>query len=525
MDVIRTDLVVVGAGAAGLLAAVAARRRGLEVLVVEASGLAGGSTATGDGRLWLPANHLMGKLGIADSVEVAADYLDAVLGSPSVTSTPERRAAYAETAGKLGRWLASSKLPLVAENQTADHDLEAPGARSGGRVVHCESFDRRVLGEWDEWLRSPEAAGRSGLRNRVIGATLTRHASRSSGEALAGELLHRAIGTGVEIWLDSRVVDLVESGDGIGGVVVRRNVQGSDAEVGIEVLAGRGVLLAGNGFEANQQLREEYLPLPTDAAWSASGSSDDGGLLALAIEHGAATGALDEAWWTPVLVTGGRAYPLDQARRAPHSLIVDSAGSRFFNEAGPDTDAGRALYDRSRGVRAIPSFLIMDSRHRREVPLGPWAAGAIHRSELDTGDVMKASTLNDLAQQLGIDRAGLIGTVVQFNAFARKGVDQDYHRGEVPGARRKANASLGKVEKSPFWAVRVYPGDLGTKGGVLVDADGRVLRPDGSVIAGLHACGGTAASLMGRTSPGPGAALGEALVGAFRAVLKLSEAA
>lgn len=522
MDTIQTDLVVVGAGAAGLLAAVAARRLGHEVLIVEASPLAGGATALGDGRLWLPANHLMGKLGVTDSTEEAAEYLHAILGAPTATSTLERRTAYVESAGKLGRWLASSKLPLVAVKDVPDYDLESPGAKPGGRVVHCEPFDRRVLGEWDESLRAPSPAGRQDVRTRVIGATLTRHASRGTGEALAGELLHRAVGTGVELWLDSEVVDLVTDADRITGVVVRRASQGSASGAATEVRATLGVLLAGGGFETDQSLREEYLPLPTDSSWSVSHGVGDGALLNLAVSHGAGTGALDEAWWTPVMVTGGQAYTLDVARAAAHSIIVDSAGSRFFDESGPDTDAGRALYDRSRGVRAIPSYLVMDNRHRREVALGPWPAGSVPRSAIESGDIVKASSLNDLAQQLGIDRAGLLGTVVEFNGFARKGVDLTYHRGETAG-RKKVNPSLGKLDKPPFWAVRVYPGDHGTKGGVLVDADGRALRPDGSAIEGLYACGGSAASLMGRTSPGPGAALGEALIGAFRSVLKLSE--
>jgi 3-oxosteroid 1-dehydrogenase len=520
METFRTDVVVVGGGAAGLLAAVAARRLGHEVLVVEAGPLLGGGTALSDGRIWLPGNHLMEKAGVGDSAIEAAEYLDAILGAPAAASSAERRAAFVETAPRLARWLTSSKLSLVVDADAADIHRQAPGAKPTGRVLRSQAFDRRALGEWASALHSANAAeGRSwnpfGRAGRV---------SRN-GEALAAALLHRAAGTGVEFWLDARVTDLVPDGNGIGGVVVSRRIHDTDTSAGITVLARAGVLLAAGGFEANQGLREEYLPLPTDAAWSASPLPGDGQAITLAAAHGAATAAMEEAWWTPVMVADGTARSLDAERAHPHSLIVDHTGSRFFDESAPADEAGRLLYERARGVGSIPFYLIVDNHYRREYPLGPWPAGSYPRSAIDAEELVKANGLPELAQALGIDRAGLLGTDVRFNGFARKGRDQDFERGErlatANGGRRR-NPSLGKVDKPPFWAVPVYPGDSGTKGGLLVNADAQVLRADGTPIAGLYACSGTAASLMGRTSPAPGASLGEALVGAFRAVLRLT---
>lgn len=525
MDTVRTDVVVVGAGAAGLLAAMAARRLGHDVLVVEASPLVGGATAIGDGRIWLPANHLMEKLGVGDSTVEAAEYLDGVLGPPSDTSTPERRAAYVETAPKLARWLASSRLPLLADRESADDLPQLPGAKPSGRVLRSQAFDRRVLGEWTNALRSAANPDDRPMSERVLGRFGPRHASRGSGEALAAELLHRAVGNGVELWLDSPVTELLADSGGVGGVVVRRVAQGSGVAAGVQVEARVGVILAGGGFEADQAMREENLPLPTDAAWTASGVGNDGSAIALAMAHGAATAGMDEAWWTPVILVDGVAHPLDEERSRPHGMIVDATGSRFLDEAAPAVQVGRQLYDRSHGVRAIPSYLVVDNRFRREYGLGPWPPGSNPRPALESGDLVKASTLNELAQKLEIDRAGLLGTAVRFNGFARKGRDLDFERGEglTPAGGRRRNPSLGKVDKPPFWAVRVYPGDLGTKGGLLVDADARVLRADGTAIPRLYACAGTAASMMGRTSPGPGAALGEALIGAFRAAVGLAE--
>jgi len=525
METVRTDVVVVGGGATGLLAAVAARRLGHEVLVLEATGELGGATAVGDGRMWLPANHLMEKLGVGDSAVEAAEYLDAVLGSTTEASTAERRAAYVDVAPRLARWLASSKLPLQVDKEASDDHPEASGAKPQGRVLRSQAFDRRVLGEWANSLRSTASPQPRPLSERVLGRLGPRHASRGAGEALTAELLHRAVGNGVELWLDSPATGLLTEDGSARGVVVRRLVHSSEAEAGVRVEARLGVILAGGGFEASQDLREENLPLPTDAAWSASGVANDGSVIGLAVAAGAATAGMTEAWWTPVMVADGVAYPLDEERSRPHGMIVDHTGSRFLDESGPAVQVGRQLYDRSHGVRAIPSYLVVDNRFRKEFGLGPWAAGTHPRQALETGDLVKANSLNELAQALGIDRAGLLGTTVRLNGFARKGRDLDFERGEGlvhAGGGRRRNPSLGRIDKPPFWAVKVYPGDVGTKGGLLVDADARVLRADGTAIPGLFACGGTAASMMGRTSPGPGAALGEALVGAFRAVLALT---
>lgn len=506
------DLVVVGAGAAGLLAAVAARRLGQQVLVVDTDELAGGSTSTCDGRIWLPANHLSAKLAVTDSAADAAEYLQALLGPATAASSLERRETYVRSAGKLARWLTSSNIGLVPERGLPDHFPDLPGAKTQGRVLHAQPMDRRVLGEWSDRLR-PLPEGRGPLA-RVLRRART---TQSAGEALTAQLLHRAAANGVEIWLDAPVLELLATDGAVTGVVARRD--------GNPVLVNATrVLLASGGFEHDQDLREEYLPLPTKTDWSLSASGNDGRLMGAAISLGAVTAGVEEAWWSPVMLVDEIAYSLEEVRGKPHSLIVDSIGDRFVDEAAPPNVAGRALYERSRGVRAVPSFLIIDNRHRQALELGPWAANNTPKKAIEAGDIIRAHTLNDLAQALGIDRAGLLGTVVRFNGFASKGRDQDFNRGQSrwdaamgePGKRR--NASLGKVDKPPFWAVRVYPGDAGTKGGLLIDAHSRVMRADGTAIDGLFACGGAAASIFKSTSPGPGAALGAALVEAFAAV-------
>lgn len=506
MAELDVDLLVVGGGAAGLLAAVAARRLGDRVLVIEETALAGGATLTGDGDLWLPGNQVGAKAG-EDTPEEASDYLDALLGEPAEVVSAERRAAFVRTAPKLAKWLASSNVPLHPVRSISDASPALPGARTHGRVLRVGPIDRRLLGDFEEAL-TPEA----GLLRTALSRLPLPRRTTGGGESLVAHLLHRATANGVEVWLNARATSLLTADDRVIGATVQR-------EDGPATVTAARVLLAAGGFGRSQTLREEYLPLPTDATWSIP-AGNDGTALALSSPLGAASAELDDAWWTPVMVTGDQAYPLSEALAEPHGMLVDAAGDRFIDETAPGHQVARAMYEYSRGVRAVPSWLVIDNRHRQGCQLGPWAPGSTPKQAIEDGDIVRATTLNDLALGTGIDRAGLLGSAVRFNGFAAKGNDLDFGRGELSrdakGKRR--NASLGKIDKQPFWAVRVYPGDTGTKGGLVVDANSRVLRTDGSAIAGLYACPGSAASIFTGAPPAPGAALAESLVAAFLAV-------
>ncbi|MDR1712318.1 MAG: FAD-dependent oxidoreductase [Propionibacteriaceae bacterium] len=522
MPQFETDLVIAGAGTAGLLAAVAARRLGFEVLVVERTAYAGGTTSGSRGAMWLPANDLAGKLGVNDSVPAALEYLNSVLGDTTDASTAARREGYITSAPKMVRWLLSSRLPLFVMRLPDYHPAEEGGLPQG-RVISTHHSDPKSLG--DNAARLRRAPARTARKLPPLGFLAPKASTTGTrGESLATELLRRACVNGVEIWFETAFAELTETAGRVTGVVVERGGER------VQVVARKAVLLACGGFEASQTLREEHLPLPTNAAWSLNEALNDGSALDPAMALGADTAAMGNAWWAPVIVANGVPYRIDRARQAPHSVIVDHAGDRFFSEAAGPAILGRYLYDRTRGVRSVPSFLIMDNKHRSSYELGPWKAGSTPRKAIDDGDIVRAGTLDELAQQLGIDRAGLIGTVVRFNGFAHKGVDEDFRRGESDwdrfglGGSKKKNYGLAKLDRSPYWAAKVYPGDTGTKGGLLIDADSRVLRADGSPIAGLYACPGAAASLMKGTSPGPGAGLGEALIAAYRAVLAIDGA-
>ncbi|KAF5715323.1 FAD binding domain-containing protein [Fusarium mundagurra] len=235
---------------------------------------------------------------------------------------------------------------------------------------------------------------------------------------------------------------------------------------------------------------------------------------------------MDDAWWGPSVidpVTGQRFFLLFE-RGLPHSIIVDSSGKRFMNEAESYTDAGQAMYRRNRDVAAIPAWIILDSNHRKRYLFTTMPPRFIPKSALKSGFIVKSNTLEDLANQIGVNPQDLNDTVQRFGDMARRGIDDDFGRGGnvydqfFADPKVKPNGSLGPIEKAPFYAVKVWPGDLGTKGGLLKDENAQVVGKSSKPIPGLYAAGNTTASVMGRCYPGPGSTLGPALTFSFIAV-------
>jgi 3-oxosteroid 1-dehydrogenase len=135
--------------------------------------------------------------------------------------------------------------------------------------------------------------------------------------------------------------------------------------------------------------------------------------------------------------------------------------------------------------------------------------------------VRRADTIEGLARQIGVPEAGLAETVRRFNSNAAQGVDPDFGRGQSAYNRclgdpgYKPNPALGPLDRAPFYAAEIFPGDVGTCGGLVTDEHARVLGAAGSPIPGLYATGNITATVMGRTYPGAGASIGNTMVFGF----------
>jgi 3-oxosteroid 1-dehydrogenase len=539
------DLVVVGSGAAGLAAALRAHDLGQSVLVLEAADRYGGSTAISGGVVWIPNNPQLPSRGIADSRDDALTYL---LEITRGRVPRERIEAYVDRSLDVFDWLQrDTHLILGSLEEYSDYYPEAPGGKPGGRSMEPEPFDATLLGDEFQHLQKPhpqsQILGKFGITAREAKSYLVpgvmgrlkllwrfvQYAARwwkrrgqprdpklFAGNALIGRLRLSMLERDLPLWRSSPVQGVVwEDGRAV-GVTVERDGQT------VRVAARHGVVLAAGGFERNQAMREQYMQQPVSIDWNAGNERNLGDAIKWGLEAGAAVDLMDQAWWTPVtrVPRSPKAWVLVVEKSLPGSLFVNGAAQRFTNEAGPYLDVGRAMYEGD----AVPvCWMIFDARYRYNYPVGPTAPGYAMPDKrlprrLREDFFTKAATLAELAAKCELDAAALQGTMDRYNRLCSEGEDTDYGRGKslsdqyYGDDRWSENPCLRALDQPPYYAIRIYPGDLGTKGGLVTDAGARVLRADGSAIPGLYAAGNTSASMMGETYPGAGGTIGPALV-------------
>ncbi len=542
------DVVVVGAGGAGMTAALAAAHRGLDVLLVEKSRWFGGSTARSGGGVWIPGNWALREAGQADDPAEAKRYLDAIVGD---SSPKTRRDTYIDRGPEVMDFLREhTPVRFTWVPQYSDYHPEQPGGRSAGRSVEPVPLDARFLGEELERLHPPYTKAPAnmivtqadyrkislGMRTLRGPLTMARVALRrmlamlrgrrmyAMGNAIAIGLRKGLLDAGVPVRYETELTGLVVEGGRVRGV----RVAGAGGEQ--EIRARRGVVLGSGGFEHNLELREKHLPSPTSTDWTTGAPANTGRGIEAGIAAGAGVALMEDAWWGPTIPLPRGPWFCLAERNLPGSILVNADGRRFMNEALPYVEAVHEIYrGQATGTSHVPAWLVLDQRYRNRylfAGLGPRQPfpGRWYRS----GVVHKGASLEELAESIGVPAANLRATVERFNGFARAGVDEDFHRGEsaydqyYSDPTVKPNPSLHRIDEAPFYAVKIVPGDLGTKGGLVTDEHARALRPDGSVIEGLYASGNASAAVMGHTYAGPGATIGPALVFGYLAAEDLA---
>ncbi|KAF1811262.1 3-ketosteroid dehydrogenase [Eremomyces bilateralis CBS 781.70] len=541
---VETDLLIIGSGGAAMTAALRAKHHGLSPLIVEKASRIGGTTGYSGGGLWIPNSGL--HPGVQDSIEEALKYMEALIGDAGPASTRERKLAFLENGPKMIGFLAGEGFRWVPTTGYPDYYPNLPGGMAGGRSIEGDRFDLNKLGSWKGKLSSNPRMATMPLHTfeaktlfralsslegmlmalkifgwRRLSSKLLGRAIVTMGGTLAGQLLHINLEKNTPIWTDSPMKRLtVENGKVTGATVEHDGAL-------VHVKAKKGVILAAGGFARNAKMRQKYQEAPITADWTVVPPNNDmGDAITAAIDIGAATALMDDSWWGPVIVNPmtGQSNWTQYERALPYSIIVDKGGRRFTNEAQSYTTFCHDMYERNRTTPAIPAYMIVDARFRKRYILAGISPGKLSEETLESGFVTQADTLESLAKKLDIDAAGLLDTVKHFNTMAVAGVDEDYERGGSAYNRFfgdpavKPNPNLGTIEKGPFSAVKIHPGDLGTKGGVLTDEWARALRDDGGVIEGLYAVGNSSASVMGREYAGAGSTLGPAMTFAYVAV-------
>lgn len=534
MEDLLKRVIVVGSGSAALTAALAAKESGLEPLVIESMNLIGGSSAMSGGGAWIPNNPLMLRAGTFDSYENARKYMDVTIGDVGPASSDERRETYLREGPKMVEWLEKLGVCFHYGKGYADYYPELPGGSPTGRLVEPEPFDLKKLGDWKDRLnislpipvytldgvqialsfRSFSAFLNTAnvIGVRTMGSMLMGKKLAGIGGALIGHLLYQLLQRSVPIWTDCSLLELIHEKGQVKGVVVEK--EGKRLEI-----RAKAVILAAGGFPHNLEMRQKYHPHPITTDWTVANPGNKGDAILAGMAVGAETALMDDAWWGPCFIDHkGKSNFMIWERSFPYSIIVDKSGKRFMNESASYVDCGHWQYERNKQVPAIPAYLIFDQHHHKYYPFGVGLPGAEPKEYFESGMMTRADTLAELAQKIGVDPRGLDETVARFNGFARNGKDEDFHRGDsaydrvYSDPRIKPNPNLAPLTRAPFYAVKVWPGDLGTKGGLLTDEHARVLDKKGKPIAGLYAAGNSSASVMGRTYPGPGSTIGPAMV-------------
>jgi 3-oxosteroid 1-dehydrogenase len=543
------DVIVVGAGAAGLSAAITAAASGLKTVIIEKSPYWGGSTSRSGGGVWIPNNSVLRRDGVDDTMAKAREYVHAIIGEHAPA---ERIDTYIDRGPEaLDFLMKHAPLDLEWVKNYSDYYPEAPGGRLAGRSVEPRPFDARALGDDLKtlhpqytkaplnmvvlqsdyrWLNTGLRHWRGPVRMAKVGSRFFWARSRGKkliamGAALAAELLLGVRQLGVPLRLNTGLTDLLTEDGRVVGVIAE-----SDGAT-YPIHARHGVILACGGFENNPEMRRKYQREPIGSDWTTGAPSNTGDGINAGLKIGASVALMDDAWWGPTIpLPRGPWFALSE-RAVPGTFMVNERGQRFMNESLPYVEAVHQMYGGEYGQgdgpgENVPAWLIMDQTCRnRYLFAGINARQPLPKKWFDSGVVVKAGTIRELAEKIGLPADALAQTTERFNGFARSGVDADFGRGTsgydhyYGDITNKPNPSLGALTKAPFYAVKMVPGDLGTKGGLETDSAGRALRADGSVIEGLYAAGNTSAPVMGHTYAGPGATIGPALVFGYLAAL------
>ncbi len=538
------DLLVVGSGT-GMASALAAHELGLSVLIVEKSSYVGGSTARSGGALWLPACPVLRDDGANDTAERAATYLDAVVAG----SAPRQRSTgflthVSATVDMLRR---TTPLRFFWARDYSDYHPEEPGGSAAGRTCECHPFDTAKLGEYRtrlqpgvmeasvpvpttgadyRWMNLVFRVPRKGIptfAKRVtqgVGGLLVGRRYAAGGQGLAAGLFAGVLRAGIPVWTDTTLARLLNDpadGDRVTGAVVDHG--GRE----VTITARRGVVLATGGFDHSMDMRWKFQSESLGANLSLGAATNTGEGIRAAQELGAAIDFMDEAWWFPAVAPlPGKAPGVMLAERSlPGSLILDENGHRFANESSDYMTFGQRLLALERSGSPVEAmWIIFDQQYRNSYVFGGelFPRMRIPQAWYDAGIAKRADSLAELGAQIGVPVSEFTATMTRFNESAAAGEDPDFGRGRSAYDRYYGdptitpNPNLRPLLKGPFYAVKMVLSDLGTCGGLKADERARVLREDGSVIAGLYAIGNTAANAFGTTYPGAGATIAQGLV-------------
>ena len=550
------DVLVIGSGCGGLTAALTADiSNPAKVLVIEKSHLIGGTSATSGGVIWIPDNHLGKEKGAQDSISEAKDYLKATI--PADEFNEPLIDAYLDQGPKMVKFMQDhTDARYTSLEHYPDYFQDAPGVKLGNRALEPLPVSADVLGDDVDNLHpsGPQTIvfGRYGVNFEESHAFTTqspgwfrlfakifltywldfswrikRKRSRrlAFGAASVTRLFASIKKRNIPIWRSAALKEFILRDNKVVGAVIQK-----DGRL-IKVQARRGVIVASGGFGQNQEMREKYLPKPTNSDWGCEPKTNTGDPIKAAEAIGAQLKFMDKAWWVTTVKAPNEEFPrLSEVEKSlPGNYMVNKSGKRFANESQNYLTFMLEVLDKEKkGESCAPMYMIFDANHRKNYPVGPLMPGKffpdklvkiIHRDWFGSDFLTSANTIEELAIQTGIDSEALQSTVERVNNFSATGKDVDFQRGDnerdrFSGDPSLLNPCLGPVDKAPFYAMRIDPGEFATCGGMAINEYGQVLNNDNQAIGGLYATGNCTPALL-TTYPGPGATIGPAMTFGF----------
>jgi succinate dehydrogenase/fumarate reductase flavoprotein subunit len=551
-NVMNCDLLVIGAGAGGLSTAITARKQGLNVIVVEKDNVFGGTTAFSGGVLWIPGNRHGRKQAPTDSQQKAREYLAHECGE---FFDAEQVDAFLAKGPEMVDFFEDNTEVKFIPTLYPDYHPDAPGGVDIGRSILAAPFDIRSLGDDMQHMRPPlQTITFIGMMFNSSNADLKHffNATRSltsfvyvlkrlaihmkelllyrrgtnvtSGNALAARLAKSALELGIPILTSTAVTELQQQQGRITGARIMKG------GVASEVIASRGVVLACGGFSHDverlsrtyphlQRGGQHYSPVPVS-------NTGDGARMVEKLGIKVECDLQDAAAWMPVSLVptaSGKAaiFPHLLDRYKPGVIGLTPDGQRFCNESNSYHDVGvdmiRACHRQNHNGSGEETYmwLVCDQTTLKKYGLGyvkpaPLPMGGFLRN----GYLKSARTLEQLASVLGADPQTLVNSIREYNAGAVVGQDLQFGRGSssfnryLADPENKPNPCVAPVQNGPFYAVKVFMGDLGTFDGIRTSVYGEVLTNDGSPLPGLYAVGNDRRSMMGGNYPGAGITLG-----------------
>lgn len=557
-DGARYDIVVIGAGGAGMAAALYAAIDGKKVLLVERTEYVGGTTARSAATTWVPGTHHAASVNPTDTLEDAARYLTNAIGERTPASM---RQTFLDNGAQAVKQIEMhSEVKYRPYPKHPDYISDLGGSTLNGRALEPLPFDGRKLGPLLSLVRPPipEFTVLGGMMvdrndiNHLLGMTrsmasfkhsakiISRHAKDRlthprgtrlvMGNALIGRLLYSlAQHDNVTLALNTSIEGIDREANGEGAIdAVTLELNGERRRVRVD----GGVILASGGFNRHADLRKTLLP-GIEPDWSPAAPGHTGAAHDLVRKLGAryGNGGLSHAFWAPVSLRqradGSMAsfphFVMDRAK--PGMLTVNRAGRRFVNESTSYHLFGLAMQKANEVSPSIPACLVCDAEALRKYGIGMVRPGGKGLAPfLADGYLTRGKTLDELAAKLGIDAAGLKASVATINSYAETGVDPDFQRGETAyqqnigdAAWSGKNPNIGPLKQAPYYAIRLYPGDIGASTGLATNADAQVLGENDRPIPGLYAVGNDMHSIMGGVYVAPGITLGPGLVFAYLA--------